>query len=124
MDPEYGLMELICAQNLVYFIVPNYCDYPCANYFIFNERSQCFFQKNPEKSDLFDRIPKRFLVVSNTNTENFKAVLGQNVLTEPDILFLPARKFGKVSIRGDMMESENAKKAVQDFLDQWKHCTP
>ena len=122
-DPEYGLMELICAQDLIYFIVPNYCDYPCANYFIFNERSQCFFQKNPEKSDLFDRIPKRFLVVSNTNTENFKAVLGQNVLTEPDILFLPARKFGKVSIRGDMMESENAKKAVQDFLAQWKHST-
>ena len=44
-DPEYELLESICQSDLTYFVIPNYCDYPCANYFIFKERSQCFFRE-------------------------------------------------------------------------------
>lgn len=33
---------------MVYFSLPNYCNYPCANFFIFNERSQCYFQRQPK----------------------------------------------------------------------------
>lgn len=47
-DMEYKMLETITQSEMVYFFLPNYCDYPCANYFIFNERSQCYFQGRPE----------------------------------------------------------------------------
>ena len=73
-DPEFSLLDRICRSDLVYFVVPNYCDYPCAHYFIFNERSQCFFQSKPEQLETFLRVPKKFIVVSNTNRENFTSI--------------------------------------------------
>lgn len=41
-DPEYAVCSAIAGSGLACFIVPNYCDYPCANFFAFNERSQCY----------------------------------------------------------------------------------
>lgn len=38
-DQEQALMEAIVRSKMVFFVVPNYCDYPCANFFAFNERS-------------------------------------------------------------------------------------
>lgn len=32
-DDAYELYEEICKSDLVYFIIPNYCDYPCSNFF-------------------------------------------------------------------------------------------
>ena len=58
-DPEYGLLDAICNHDLTYFVIPNYCDYPCANYFIFNERSQCYFQHKPERLDRFINVKKK-----------------------------------------------------------------
>ena len=31
------LFYAVCNADLVYYVVPNYCGYPCANYFAFNE---------------------------------------------------------------------------------------
>ena len=39
-DPEFAICEAIAASDITYFILPNYCDYPPANFFIFNERGQ------------------------------------------------------------------------------------
>ena len=47
-DMEYRLLDAVTHSDLTFFIIPNYCDYPCANFFIFNERSQCYFQGRPE----------------------------------------------------------------------------
>ena len=44
-DQEYEMLEAMIHSDTVYFVIPNYCDYPCANFFIFNERSQCFFRE-------------------------------------------------------------------------------
>ena len=68
-DPEYALLNDVCNHDLTYFVIPNYCDYPCANYFIFNERSQCYFQHKPELLDVFLNMRKKFIVISNTNAE-------------------------------------------------------
>ncbi len=107
-DPEYGLLDAICNHDLTYFVIPNYCDYPCANYFIFIERSQCYFQHKPEQLDRFLNVKKKFIVISNTNQDNFRQILRQNVYCEPEILFLSAKKFDRISIHGDLLTSDAA----------------
>ena len=104
-DPEYELLESICQSDLTYFVIPNYCDYPCANYFIFNERSQCFFQGKPNLLERFLQIRKKFIVISNTNQRIFYQIFSLNVEREPEILFINPKKFGKVSIQGDLISS-------------------
>lgn len=105
------MLDAICQ-----FVIPNYCDYPCANYFIFNERSQCFFQGKPERLDAFLRVRKKFIVVSNTNQENFRQILSQNVDGEPEILFLSAKKYGRNSVCGDLMTSAAAAAEIDQFV--------
>ena len=116
-DPELALCEAVANSSLSYFIVPNYCDYPCANFFIFNERSQCF-QRHPELLKAYLAVPKSFVAVSNTNQDNFTAAFRYHVPEgqEPDVLFLRARRFGRVSIRGDLMDAPEAREALRDFI--------
>ena len=111
-------MDAVCNHDLTYFVIPNYCDYPCANYFIFNERSQCYFQHKPEQLDAFLRAPKKFIVISNTNQDHFRQILSQNVCNEPEILFLSAKKFGRISIRGDLPTSEAAVSDIRHFVSK------
>ncbi len=112
-DMERRLLDEIVRSDLTYFILPNYCDYPCANFFIFNERSQCYFQGRPELLDAYEKVPKRAVVVSNTNEENFRQAMAYQSYAEPNILFLSAKKYEKVSIQGDLLTNE---KAVSDIL--------
>ena len=112
-DMEYHILDQITHSDMTYFVLPNYCDYPCANYFIFNERSQCYFQGRPERLDAYEKVPKKVIVVSNTNEENFRQAMACQAYNDPDILFLSAKKYGKVSIRGDLMTNE---KAVADII--------
>lgn len=114
-DKEYEIMDAVTKSELTYFVIPNYCDYPCANFFTFNERSQCYFQKRADLQKKYEQVPKRFIVVSNTNEENFKGALSYHTKGEPDILFLPARKYGKVSISGDLLTSEQAVADITEF---------
>lgn len=99
---------------MAYFVVPNYCDYPCANFFIFNERRQCYFQNHPELEDRYLNIPKKFIVVNNTGQNHFQEVFAQHVV-KPEILFLSAMYYGKVSIQGDIITSEDAKRDLAAF---------
>jgi hypothetical protein len=95
-DKEYKILEAIMHSEMVYFVLPNYCDYPCANYFIFNERSQCFFQGRPDLLESYLNIPKRSIVISNTNQEHFIQALTYQSNREPEILFLSAKKIRKI----------------------------
>ena len=113
-DMECAILESVISSDLTYFIIPNYCDYPCSNYFIFNERSQCFFQNRPDLLDQYEKIPKRSVVVSNTDEDNFLKVLSYQSFSEPDILFLSAKKYGKISIKGDLLSEP---KAISDILE-------
>ena len=40
--------------------------------------------------------------------DNFRQILRQNVYCEPEILFLSAKSFGKISINGDLLTSDAA----------------
>ena len=70
-DMECDILDSIVHSEITYFVLPNYCDYPCANFFAFNERSQCYFKGKPDLLNAYLRVPKRSIVVSNTNEENF-----------------------------------------------------
>lgn len=38
-DDAFRLNEAAALADRAVFIVPNYCDFPCSNFFLFNERS-------------------------------------------------------------------------------------
>lgn len=115
-DAEYAILDAVTHSETAYFIVPNYCDWPCANFFAFNERSQCYFQGRPELLDAYEKVPKRVIVVSNTNEENFRPVMAYQSYAPPEMLFLSAKKFGKVSVRGDLLSAPEAVCAVEAFV--------
>lgn len=104
-DEEYEILEAIIHSEMVYFVLPNYCDYPCANYFIFSERGQCFFHGRPDLPEVYLNIPKRSIVISSTNQEHFIQALTYQSNKEPEILFLSAKEYGKTSISGDLLTS-------------------
>lgn len=119
-DPEFEMCCTVANSELACFILPNYCDYPPANFFIFNERSQCCFQHHQGLLEKYLAVRKKFIVVSNTNRENFASALCYHVPegTPPDILFLSAREFHKVSIHGDLLDSEEARNAILHFVEE------
>jgi hypothetical protein len=117
-DTLVRLYESIDSSDLVCYIVPNYCDYPCSNFFVFNERSQCYFQDQTILLNQYLAIPKKFIVVSNTEKKNFVNVFMYHVTegVKPDILFISAKKYDKDSINGDLMSSKAARKTVEEFV--------
>lgn len=117
-DMVYKLYDSVVKSRRAYFILPNYCDYPPAGFFIFNERSQCYFQGFPELLEEYENVPKKFIVVSNTNTENFVKALEYHTFNKPDILFLSAKKYGKVSVKGDLMTSKEAVNDLDRFISE------
>lgn len=118
-DPVFEIYDTITKSDLTYFIVPNYCDYPCSLFFAFNERSQCYFQKREDRLVKYLAAKKKFIVVSNTNRDNFTAAFQYHLEenSQPDILFLEARRFHKISIFGDLMKSEEARETVRQFAE-------
>lgn len=119
-DPVYGLYDAVTRSDFAYFIVPNYCDYPCANFFAFNERSQCYFQGRQALLEQYLSVRKKFVVVSSTGRENFVTAFRYHVPEneEPDILFLSAKQFRKVSIRGDLMDAPEARETLRQFMEK------
>ena len=110
------IMDHICNADLVYFIVPSYCGYPCANYYAFNEHSVGYFNMDRVLMKKYMDIPKRFIVISNSEGDNFNSAMQQQVADKPDILYLKSGKYGKKSIAGDILDSEAAKADLNAFL--------
>ena len=109
-------MDTICNSALVYFIVPSFCGFPCANYFAFNERTVGYFHGDRDVIDQYMSVPKRFIVVSNT--EGFEDALQQQTKSKPDILYLKSSKYQKRSIDGNILDSNEAKADLLRFLSQ------
>lgn len=110
------IYDSICNADLVYYIVPNYCGFPCANYYAFNERSVGYFNSDRALMQKFMSVKKRFIIVSNTEGRNFESAMMQQA-KELEIMYLKTGKYGKKSIAGDLMESEAAKDDLQAFLN-------
>ena len=115
-DAQKDIMDAICNADMAYYIVQNYCGYPSTNYFAFNERSVGYFNMDRALMQKYKSVTKKFIVVSNTEGENFINALQQQVMDVPQILYLKTSKYGKRSTAGDMMESEDAQADLKAFL--------
>lgn len=112
----YDALNAIMASDLVYFILPNYCGFPCASYFAFNERSVGFFHGDEATLESYLAVRKRFIIVSNTESQTFVDAMQQQVAEEPDIFYLKSKAYGKKSIHGDVLTSECAMVDLENFL--------
>lgn len=106
-----------CASDLIYYIIPNFCGYPNANYFAFNERCVGYFGMDRQLRAGYMKIRKKFIIVSNTENDNFKNAAQQQTAAEPEMLYLKTGKYHKRSTAGDLMESDEAKADLQAFLN-------
>jgi len=61
-------------------------------------------------------VPKRFIIVSNT--EGFEDAMRQQTNEPPEILYLKSRAYGKSSIAGDLLESDGARAYLNEFLSR------
>ena len=113
------MMDCICSADLVYFVIPNYCGYPCSNYFAFNERSVGYFNLDRALMQKYMNVNKRFIIISNSIGEPFISAMKQQVDGEPDILYLRSDQYAKKSIDGDILDSDAARNDLNDFLNQY-----
>lgn len=109
------IYDAVCNSEITYMIIPNYCGYPCANYFAYNERSVGFFNMDRELMDKYMNAKKRFIILSNTESDNFVNALKQQS-DNPVIQYLKTGQYGKCSIAGNLMEAEAAKNDLIAFL--------
>lgn len=109
-------LNTIRTSDLAFFILPNYCGFPCASYFAFNERSVGFFHGNEALLESYLAVPKRFIIVSNTESQVFTDAMQQQVLQPPEILYLKSNCYEKKGVNGDILSSDAAKSTLEAFL--------
>lgn len=116
-DDVVDIYKKIMQSEQVYFVLANYCGYPNAKYFAFNERSSGFFLRNHELLIQYLAIPKKFIVISNSNQEKFTELMQYQVPqdTQPEMLFLSSGKFKVSSFAGNLMEVPEARELVEKF---------
>jgi len=116
-DDVVSIYEKIMQSEQVFFIVANYCGYPNAKYFAFNERSSAYFLRNRDLLKKYLEVPKKFVVISNSNQDKFTELMQYQVPqgTTPDILFLSSGKFKVSSFAGNLMEVPEAWSLVTTF---------
>ena len=91
------IFKSIVQSEETIFVLPNYCDYPNSNYFLFNERSCGFFNGNKDLLNRYLNIKKKFIVVSNSCHTIFYDTLKYQVSenTKPEILYFNSKKFNQ-----------------------------
>ena len=61
-------------------------------------------------------MPNKIVVVSGTQAESFRTAFIQHTETEPQILYLSAKTYGKQSVAGDIMEAPAAMADLDSFI--------
>lgn len=110
------VFDAICQSDLVYYIIPNFCGMPNALYYAFNERSVGYFNLDRAVMANYMAVRKRFIIVSNTQSNAFKEAMLQQTAETPEVLYMKTSKYGKQSIAGDLMDSAQAQADLLDFL--------
>ena len=108
--------DILNCEEII-FIVPNYCGFPCSNYFIYAERLCGGCINN--KVNYFDylKIPKKFIIVTNTNLEYMKSSLAYQIPSniEIDYLQIASGKYSKNSI-GLWASKEEVKQDILNYF--------
>lgn len=117
-DDATAMYQAIMKSELTLYIIPNYCDFPCANFFLYNERSQCAFADYEKDYQTWLHIPKKFIVISNTNTDNFRSILQYHTDGDPAILYLRSRDVPCKSLDGNLIDYDVIQHKILAFLEQ------
>lgn len=64
----------------------------------------------------YRNVPKKFIIVSNTESQNFENLIRSQVASDPELIYLKTSKYKKISTAGNLMESEAAKSDLMKFL--------
>ena len=115
-NDQRDMMERLLESDLIYYIIPNYCGVPCANYYAFNERNVGYFNGDRSIMVKFMSLNKRFIMISNTESPAFEAVIKQQSTGEARTLYLKSSKYQVNSIAGDLMTSKTAIDDLKAFL--------
>ena len=115
-DMETALMDAVCGSDEAWFIVPNYCGFPCANLYIYNERSVGYFGGSRQRMEQYMAVPKRFVLIGNGSQEIFQRAFKQHTNEEPKILQLQSREFQVSSIAGNLIDQQEVQNRLIQFL--------
>lgn len=115
-DKLNEMYESVSNSTEAIYIMPNYNDYPCANFFIFNERGNGYFNKDSLKRKKYQSVNKKMIVISNSHEDNFKKVFSYHVEKEPNILFLGAKRLGANSLDKNLTDKEGVRKLMKNFI--------
>ena len=77
-----------------------------------------FFNGDRALTQKYMSIEKKFIVVSNTEGDNFRNALQQQTSAEPEILYLKTGKYKKRSTAGDILDSQEAVSDLTAFLEK------
>lgn len=116
-DMETELLDAVCGCSEAWFIVPDHCGFPCADLFIYNERSVGYFCRHPERLERYMAVPKRFVLISNGDRENFRQAFAQHTDGEQKVLQLRSEEFGTKSIAGDLIDHPEVQNRLIRFLN-------
>ena len=119
-DDVVDIYGKLMQSEEIYFILANYCGYPNAKYFAFNERCVSFFKGNRELQAQYMAKPKKFIAITNSNMDKFTELVSSQITrgTEPKMLFLSSGKFKVNSLAGNLMDVPEAKAMVEEFVKE------
>ena len=115
-DMETALMDAVCGSDEAWFIVPNYCGFPCANLYIYNERSVGYFGRDRRRMEQYMAVPKHFVLIGNGSQENFRRAFEQHTNEAPKILQLQSREFQVSSIAANLLDQPEVQNRLIQFL--------
>lgn len=115
-DMEQVLLDAVCSCNEAWFIVPDHCGFPCANLYIYNERSTGYFCRHPQRLEEYMAVPKRFVLISNSDQDNFNRAFAQHTCEEPIVLQLRSKEYCTSSIAGTLLEHPEIQNRLNRFV--------
>lgn len=122
-DGVAKIYRQVAASDFCIMLIPNYSGTPCANYFIFKERSQCIWSIPMDKVSLWEAYistPKHFLVIANTCHEVFTSLLTNEIADgeKLHLTFISSHETKSKSTKGDLIENTYYQNLVLNMLKE------
>jgi multimeric flavodoxin WrbA len=122
LDDIKKIYNQIQKSDMSFFVIPIFSGFPCSNFFIFNERSQCFFSSN-RQYDEYLKIPQKYIIIGNTGFSNAKNIICYDSIKKDNLnqnfLNICSKEVDEKSIKGNLIEY----KSISDKIDIWlKQC--
>lgn len=113
-NDDIGTLSLdILNYDVAIFLIPEYCGGFSALYQIFNERSQ-FYYNGDEYVEKQEKVQKLYVLVGNTDPDTLLKMIGY----KDDAIVASNHIYGKNSIKGEITDSEEFLKYLDEFFDK------